>query len=279
MKLCDMNPHLRFASQITYKAEDNPVKVTDCRIFYTGSGSADIFIENQHYSLSRGSLFYCCGGSQYNIKAPEGFSPLCLNFDLTQQHNAQLLPFSPVSTAKGIPDIAVHFDPVEDSPFLNSHFYLQDGSCIYPYIEKILAEFSGNGAFFREICSSKLKELLIELHRVQKSTTPSTVEFIIKYMEDHYEKDLNNKELAALAGYHEYHLNRLFLAGTGTNLHNYLLKVRLNHASYLILNTDIPLKEIPEKVGFHNYPHFSSYFKQQFGFSPAQYRRHLKDNI
>ena len=101
----------------------------------------------------------------------------------------------------------------------------------------------------------------------------------MKYIEENYEKHLTNKELAALAGYHEYYLNRLFLAATGGNLHSYLLKVRLNRAAYLILNTDLSLQEIQAMVGFNSYPHFSSSFKQQFGFSPAQYRRGLKNRI
>lgn len=278
MKLCDINPHIRFASQISYKSIDNPVKVTDCRLFFIISGHAEIVIENQHYPLHRNTLFYCCSGSNYNINAPEGLTPVCINFDLTQEHNSFLLPFTPTPLSKGPVDIPVFYNEVTDSPFLNTHLYLQDGSCFYHFFEKILGEFSRSGPLFRESCSGILKELLIELHRYQ-SATPSVVDFIIKYIDANYAKDLNNKELATLAGYHEYHLNRLFLAHTGTSMHSYLLKVRLGQARHLILNTDMPLNAIPEQVGFNSYSHFSSYFKQQFGFSPAEYRRSLKNSI
>ena len=98
-------------------------------------------------------------------------------------------------------------------------------------------------------------------------------------MEANYASDISNKTLADLAGYHEYHLNRLFLSHTGTNLHNYLLRLRINRASLLIQNTDLPLKEIAEKTGFHSYPHFSAYFRQVSGCSPAQYRRQMQESI
>ena len=64
MKLYEINPFIRFAALVNYKSKDNPVKVTDCRIFYITGGNADIFIENQHYTLQPGSLFYCCSGSE-----------------------------------------------------------------------------------------------------------------------------------------------------------------------------------------------------------------------
>lgn len=279
MKLNETNPYIRFASPINYKSQNNPVKVTDCRIFYITKGYADIFIENQHYSLQPNSLFYCCGGSEYNIQAPEGFSPACINFDLTQDNNTQTMPIFPWKITDITSDIPVYFNFIEDSSLLNSHFYLPEASYYFPFIEKIIAEFTGNALYSREICGSILKELLLELHRVPKATAPSKIDFIIKYMENNFDQNLTNKDLAALTGYHEYYLNRLFLTHTGTNMHNYLLKIRLSHASYLILNSDLPLKAIPEKVGFNSYPHFSSYFKQHFGFSPAEYRKKLQGNI
>lgn len=278
MKLCDINPYLRYAAQAIYKSENNPVKVTDCRIFYITDGGADIFIENKHYPLRTNSFFYCCGGSEYNIVSPKGFSLVSTNFDLTQENNHRTLCFSPKSTLKGIPSMPVFYNEIEDSPLLNSHLYLSDAGSLRHYIDRLLKETVDNSRYSREICSCILKELLTELHRYQPAA-PSVVDTVIKYINTNYSQNLNNKELATMTGYHEYHLNRLFLAHTGTSMHNYLLRVRLNHAKHWILNTDIPLNEIPEKVGFNSYSHFSSYFKQYYGVSPAEYRKHMKNLI
>lgn len=117
MKLYEINPYVRFASPINYKAKHNPVKVTDCRIFYVTGGKADIFIENQHYSLEPNSLLYCCGGSEYNIEAPNGFSPICINFDLTQTNNTLTMPISPWKQTESLRDVPVFHDDIEDSPF------------------------------------------------------------------------------------------------------------------------------------------------------------------
>lgn len=281
IQLYDLNPYLRCAPLINYQSNHNPVKITDCRIFYVTQGHADIIIKNQHYSFVPGSLFYCCGGSEYNIISPEGFSPVCLNFDLTQAHNTfnQAFPRQKMPCPETEIHIPVFHDEVEDSVFLNDHFFLQDARCLYHYISKIQHEFATNILYSREICSSILKELLLELHRIPNQKIPSKIELIINYIETNYAQDITNKTLAQLAGYHEYHLNRIFLSLTGTNLHSYLIRVRLNHACQLILNTDIPLKTISKQVGFHCYPHFSSYFKQAFGCSPIQYRKRLRESI
>lgn len=286
MRLFELNPHIRFASQITYSKNNGPVRSADCRIFYIIDGKADIFTQNQHYELQTGSLFYCRSQSIYHIETQAPLSLFSINFDLTQKDNSHTMPFTLIPVPEGavgscplsVPAQESDF-PVENSDFLNSHLFLPDASSFYRDIERICSEYAEAAPLFREMCSSLLKELLIGLHRAPKTASPSTVDFIMKYIEENYEKNLTNKDLAALAGYHEYHLNRLFLASTGVNLHSYLLKVRLNRAAHLILNTDLALQEIQEMVGFNSYPHFSSTFRQQFGFSPAQYRSGLKNRI
>ena len=92
-----------------------------------------------------------------------------------------------------------------------------------------------------------------------------------KYIHRHYPEHITNQDLAQLAGYHEYYLNRIFRSYTGLNLHEYLIKVRMEQAAYLILNTDLPLTAIAEQVGISSYPHFSGCFKDYFGCAPSQY--------
>ena len=274
MKLCDINPHIRFAAKIHYISSGNPVKVADCRLIYTTNGSAKLRIANQIYTLSPKSVFYCCAGSEYTIEAPEGFDPICLNFDLTQTRNDASIPFPPVG-----PEIAIDFEAVQDSDILNGHLYFENAEDLLPAFQKILDLYAQQLPHFREHGSCSLKKLLLLLHRDPKAALPPKVELVKNYIEKHYAEDITNAALAALVGYHEYYLNRTFLAHTGCSLHEYLLKVRLNQASFLMLNTDIPLKAIPEQVGFRSYPHFSNYFKQYFGLSPAEYRKNLRDSI
>lgn len=277
MKLRDLNPHIRFASNIHHVSEGSHVKVTDCRLFYVTGGQAVLRIANQCYTLTPRSLFYCSGGSDYTIAAPEGVNLISLNFDLTQTYNDFVIPIPPRTA--GWEDMQVFQDDVADSSFLNGHYFITDAGELGNSVFRIVDSFMSGKPYAREISSCRLKELLLRLHRTASSDIPEKVRLIRDYMDTHYPEDITNRTLASMAGYHEFYLNRIFQACVGVSLHEYLLKVRLDRASYLILNTDLPLKAIPEKVGFHSYPHFSSYFKQLFGYAPADYRKNLRKYI
>lgn len=279
MKLCNLNPHIRFCGQLLYKSADNPVQVRDCRLFYIISGKGEILIENQHYLLKDNSLFFCSAGSVYNIKSKNGLSLISVNFDLTQKNNSVTDVFLPTLPDRNLKIIK---DTVSDSDILNSHIYIGEASEFYSLIRKIFYEFTTKKIHYREISGVALKEIIINIHRKELENTvasASSINTVIDYINSNYSKEISNKELATLAGYHEYHLNRLFLKHTGTSMHNYILNMRINEAKRLILNTELPLNIIAENVGFKSYTNFSSYFKKIFSMSPAAYKNQFKNKI
>lgn len=282
MNFCDINPFIRFAECIYHRREtDKPVLIKDCRIFFTISGHAEIFIENQHYELIPNSLFYCRAGSIYNIHST-GAELISLNFDLTQQRNDHIAPYSRISVQenKSIPTIA--FDNVNDSEFINSHLFITGANEYAEPLKKILEEYSTQKIYYRENSSAILKSILTTLHRQSiESSFHSTnaVSKVIDYIKDNYNKPINNEMLAEMTGYHEYHLNRLFLKHTGISLHKYVLNIRINEAKKLLLNTNLSLAIIAEKIGFNSNTYFSSYFKQIVGISPLEFRTRFKNKI
>lgn len=279
MFLSDINPYIRFASRFFYKASDNPVKVCDCRIFYTLSGEGEIFIENQHYILTPNALFFCCAGSVYNIKSTHGVSLISINFDLSQKYNSfteAFPPYLPCGTEK------IFYETVEDSSILNSHIFINDFGEFYSSFCKILYEFTTKKIHYRELSGAILNEILICIHRKTIENTVSSansINMVIEYINSNFSKEISNKDLAVIAGYHEYHLNRLFFKYTGTSMHSYILNIRINEAKRLILNSELPLNIISEKVGFKSYTNFSSYFKKIFSLSPLAFKNKFKNKI
>ncbi len=203
---------------------------------------------------------------------------ITLNFDLTQKHNSQTLPLPPERDCTKWNDMPVLQDPVEGS-FLGDHLFLRDASDHLAHLERIVLDFDDPDRFGRALAGSRLKTLLIQLHQTPSDAPPPKVSQVREYILEHYREPLTNAQLARLAGYHEYYLNRIFTAATGQSLHEFLLKVRLNKAGFLILNTDLELQDVGEQVGFGSYPHFSAAFKQFYGLSPAQYRKRLRGSI
>ena len=282
MNFCEINPFIRFAQQIFYHTStDYPVFVKDYRIFYCLSGTADVFIENTHYELNPNSLFYCAAGNVYNIQSASA-KLIALNFDLTQDSNThtEIYPRITILPDGTIPTIA--FEMVDDSEFINSHLFIPNAHDFLEPLNEILNEFSSQTIFYQENSSALLKGILTQLHRYSISSainSTNAVTQLINYIKVNYDKPLNNEMLSNVSGYHEYHLNRLFMKHTGTSMHKYILNIRINEAKKLLLNTNHSLATIAEKVGFNSNTHFSSYFKQITGMSPLEFRKQFKNKI
>jgi len=273
MRLADLDPFLRFASPLHYTLNAGTAAVTDCRLFYITEGSASLQIGGKIYALLPGSLFYCCGGSRYAIRADAGFSLLVLDFDLDRTHADLTLPLPICRDPAKWAESPIHFTPVEDSTFLNGHLFLADAEVHRAQMDAIIAEFSSADSLGKAVSAALLKALLLQLHRGAEKALPPKVSLVRRYMEAHFSEPLTNRDLAALAGYHEYYLNRVFRAHTGVSLHEYLLQLRLQKARILLLDPEIPLDSVAEQCGFGSYPHFSGYFRQICGCSPGKYRQ------
>lgn len=274
-------PFIRFAEIIHFESAGAAVYVQDCRIFYTLSGSARIYIDGQEYAFAPNTVFYCCGGSQYTICA-EDVDLIAVNFDLDQVHRDRKWAYSPVrlSAAATLPPANHCF--IEDQDILNQHIFLKNGLACRELLEEILDEFSTRRILYLETASSLLKELLVRLLRGSIETASqgaTAVEKIIGHIRTHYNQPMTNASFSQLFGYHEYYLNRLFTMYTGSTIHQYILDVRISHAKKLLLNTDLPLAAIAEKVGFNSNTYFSSYFRQTTGISPSQFRKINKNSI
>lgn len=273
MKMCDINPHIRFAETITYSLKERKVKCSDCRLMYIVSGEGEIEINSQSFKLNPDSFFYCAGGTVYNLKAKETLTMISLNFDLSQKHNHIITDFLPVDfNSDEVKTMSVIFEKIEDSEILSSYSIVSNGSYLNRKLKSILSEFLEHKIFFREVCNAKLKEILILVHRNDLNKS-SIINEIISYIHENFQKELTNRELAEIAGYHEFHLNKLFINHTGTTMHNYILNIRINEAKRLIMNSDLSFSQIALQVGFNNYTYFSSYFKKIVGMTPFQYKK------
>ncbi|MGM0714384.1 helix-turn-helix domain-containing protein [Brevibacillus parabrevis] len=68
------------------------------------------------------------------------------------------------------------------------------------------------------------------------------------------------------------HLSALFKKKTGYSLIDYLIRVRMEKAASLLVETDRQLREIAESVGYREPYYFGRLFKKVYGISPARFR-------
>ena len=98
-------------------------------------------------------------------------------------------------------------------------------------------------------------------------------EIVNKITTEFYDSNLNINDLLNNSGYAEDYIRAQFKKYTGKTPVEFLTKIRINHAAYLIerYRKLLSLSEIAEKCGYTDYVYFSRRFKQIMGVSPRAY--------
>jgi AraC family transcriptional regulator len=85
--------------------------------------------------------------------------------------------------------------------------------------------------------------------------------------------DLTLQELAAEIGYSRSHFLRMFRATTGMTPHRYVLRRRVERARQLLEQVELSIAEVAFRCGFSSQAHLTLAFRNEFGITPAEYRR------
>ncbi len=100
-----------------------------------------------------------------------------------------------------------------------------------------------------------------------------SVDFVKRYIEDHYMEEIQLKNLALVAHVSTTYLSLRFSREVGISFTQYLLNYRMNKAKELLQTARIPCKLVAEKVGYRDYAQFSKTFKKRVGMTPRAYRQ------
>lgn len=98
---------------------------------------------------------------------------------------------------------------------------------------------------------------------------------VLRFIEEHVDKDLRAPELAALVGLSRFQLAARVRALFGVTLGQYITRARINVARDRLATTDQSIAEIALECGYGDQAAFSRQFKRSVGLSPSQYRGKL----
>lgn len=101
----------------------------------------------------------------------------------------------------------------------------------------------------------------------------------LTYIADHLSEDISLDELASAAGVSKSECLRCFKLSMQDTPYHYLIECRLEEASRILKNTDLPVSEVARAVGFNSQSHFGKLFKAKTGFSPIQYRNAFNHSL
>ncbi|WP_175639633.1 AraC family transcriptional regulator [Metabacillus schmidteae] len=116
----------------------------------------------------------------------------------------------------------------------------------------------------------------VKNHHELKQTSKKNIERmnrITDYIEKQYMHPLTLEELAETEQLTPTYLSRYFQQQMGQSFLKYLNGIRLKHALYYLLETDLPIIQIAMECGFTNLKAFHKLFKDTFHTTPHQYRK------
>ena len=99
------------------------------------------------------------------------------------------------------------------------------------------------------------------------------IDRITEYVEHHAFEKLDLQTIADEFFINKYYLCHLFQSKKGISLFDFLTKLRIERASFLLATTDKKVKEISAECGFRSEYYFSKRFRAVMGISPREYQR------
>ena len=99
-----------------------------------------------------------------------------------------------------------------------------------------------------------------------------TVYKIMEYVKQNRHRKIQLEELAKLTHFNKAYLSRIFEKETGETLSSFIMRMRVEEAQKLLLETDMSLAQISSLVGFEDQSYFTKAFKAVAAITPGQLR-------
>ena len=98
------------------------------------------------------------------------------------------------------------------------------------------------------------------------------VERAIRCMNDRLQEDVRMTEIASAVGLNPNYLCSLFRAETGLSIQEYMIRLRMQTARSLLIDTENSVADVARMVGYKNSASFCKAFKKTYHTTPGTYR-------
>ena len=152
--------------------------------------------------------------------------------------------------------------------------YVQEAirQSVFDYLTKPVSEDNITTVLTRaSIKLSKIYELPDEVG--SSTNNPETiVNDAVSFIQENYMEDIDFGKISEEFGFSPAYLTKIFKKYTGMTPIKMLTEVRIHNAKNLLINTNLSVQEIGEKVGYPDQFHFSKTFRKVVDMNPSAYR-------
>lgn len=238
-------------------------------LLYIIEGRGAYLVEAQEYGIQPGKLVICNAGTLHGeVPAPEYpmQSYCCVLRDLS------IPGLPPNSLIKAGANPIITLGPQEREAV--EHLMLA--------MHGLRTQSPDNLPVCNHLANGLLNLVNLELHKrnaeagADKKRTEELIQNITAYLDTHYMEPFSLQELAQRFHMSHYYLAHIYKAETGVSPMRYIQHLKIGEAQAKLMNTDLPIGEIGDALGFHDNCHFSSMFKKYVGVTPTEYRQHFQ---
>ena len=112
-----------------------------------------------------------------------------------------------------------------------------------------------------------------------KATTSSDsrrIRKIEEFINGNYKEEIRLNQLSDMVGMTPVALSRFFKTKMGHSISDYIIDIRLGHASRLLVDSDMSIADISYECGFNNLSNFNRIFKKNKDCSPKEFRDNFR---
>jgi len=150
----------------------------------------------------------------------------------------------------------------------------------FPWLKKVEGPIvsggitgSGEISPMEEEFSAQLSEIKEKILKYQLNHSDSIIRRICQCVIDNIESEVNLEFIANEVHISKDYVGKLFKQKVMCNFNDYVTKMKMEHAKYLILSGDLKNYEISERLGYKKADYFSSLFKAYTGLTPSEYKK------
>ncbi len=107
----------------------------------------------------------------------------------------------------------------------------------------------------------------------KKDYKEQVVQNVKDYINDNLDKKLSLNEVAYVFNFNPNYLSHLFAKYSDSTFVEFITKSKIDSSKKLLLNGELRINEVAEKLGFDNAFYFSKVFKKYVGMSPREFQQ------
>jgi YesN/AraC family two-component response regulator len=108
-------------------------------------------------------------------------------------------------------------------------------------------------------------------------TDNERINTVYQYIKDHYRQRITLRKMASEVNMSEEYFSRFFSKVMHKSFFTFLNEYRINAASKLLIEADLPVVQVCYSCGYGSIPFFYRQFKKFKGFSPLTYKLQYKE--